>query len=213
MLARANNIAGNVPRGCAGGRSRSGGFCRRSRHDWQPVLEALSVLEARQAAVQKEMQALRESAACQLEASRQAVAKKDEEIAGIRAASAAAAFQFQRQNSALAGRAALASKKAKRAKSVGLQAKAAARLAQISVEEMKTELQGAVSALVAKEDEGARLRRRVADLEAKLEESERTSLATSDMARQQELLLNEAAVVIRSQMKHRPTGRDPVGGG
>eukprot|EP00927_Polykrikos_kofoidii_P004956 TRINITY_DN1195_c0_g1_i2.p1 TRINITY_DN1195_c0_g1~~TRINITY_DN1195_c0_g1_i2.p1 ORF type:complete len:152 (-),score=29.41 TRINITY_DN1195_c0_g1_i2:258-713(-) len=100
MLARANNIAGNVPRGCAGGRSRSGGFCRRSRHDWQPVLEALSVLEARQAAVQKEMQALRESAACQLEASRQAVAKKDEEIAGIRAASAAAAFQFQRQHAA-----------------------------------------------------------------------------------------------------------------
>mmetsp|Transcript_87128 Transcript_87128/g.249671 ORF Transcript_87128/g.249671 Transcript_87128/m.249671 type:complete len:208 (+) Transcript_87128:2-625(+) len=158
--------------------------------DWSAVLEALGALEARQAGARAEMGALQRRLEGRADAVAGTRAAHEREVAGLRAAQAAAAVQFERRGRALAASAAQARRLCSRARGSSLRACAAVGQARTDAEAARARLQAADSALDAKCVGQEKLRRRVLELERQLE-------AQNLLSRQQSVVLDEAASVLR----------------
>eukprot|EP00448_Togula_jolla_P005411 CAMPEP_0170616004 /NCGR_PEP_ID=MMETSP0224-20130122/25642_1 /TAXON_ID=285029 /ORGANISM="Togula jolla, Strain CCCM 725" /LENGTH=185 /DNA_ID=CAMNT_0010941779 /DNA_START=39 /DNA_END=596 /DNA_ORIENTATION=+ len=164
---------------------------------WRDVAEALAHLESKQSAVRKELFTLRSVACKRLEQARGALELRDEELASVRAAKAAAAVEFTRQQQKLAWRLADSTHEARRAKRSALASKARLCQERSELRDGQVELRSAKSALDAQNQENARLRARMAELEKRLDQGAAEAAAAQSLVRKQAALLDEAAAALQ----------------
>eukprot|EP00443_Scrippsiella_acuminata_P066394 CAMPEP_0115415176 /NCGR_PEP_ID=MMETSP0271-20121206/22962_1 /TAXON_ID=71861 /ORGANISM="Scrippsiella trochoidea, Strain CCMP3099" /LENGTH=256 /DNA_ID=CAMNT_0002839501 /DNA_START=51 /DNA_END=822 /DNA_ORIENTATION=+ len=158
--------------------------------EWRLVLDSLQSLENRQAAARAELQSLHRKLQNRAEAAAAVQAVHEQEIAGLRAAQAAAVVQFERRSRALAAHASRARQMSSRARTVSLKARVAVQQARADAEAAEAQVQAANSVLAARAAERTKLRARVEELERKLE-------AQSLLGRRQATLLDDAAEALR----------------
>merc|ERR1712086_668879 len=120
------------------------------------------------------------------------------ELSGIRAAQAAAHFQFERQGRALVARAVVAGRQAKRARSMALKSRAEIVCTRSALAASHAELKSAVDTLSARDAENRHLRAHVSSLDKQLAQSQEAVGSIRGYAQEQEQLLDEAVVAITS---------------
>uniref|UniRef100_A0A7R9ZYW4 Uncharacterized protein n=1 Tax=Pyrodinium bahamense TaxID=73915 RepID=A0A7R9ZYW4_9DINO len=165
---------------------------------WSRVCEALDALESRQAAARKELQVVREAVARSQDEAKAAEARWGAELAGLRTFKAASTVELQRQNRALAGRAARATRQSTRAASCCARACAVARRARAKEEDAVGQLRGIEALLEVRDSQSVRLQKRLSELERCLEGKSRTLTATRALALRQEALLDEVVALVHS---------------
>lgn len=161
--------------------------------DWGAVLQALEVLEARQTRTRLEVEELKAHAARRLAL---AGREYEEEIAGLRAAQATSAIQFERQSRALARHASVATRQSSAARKVAKRSSSLLQRARAEGERMRLELSSAHSTLALREREAQRLRKRVGKLEDQLVIEARSARDARAIVGKHADLLDEVARVL-----------------
>lgn len=165
---------------------------------WSAVCSALDALQERQRAARTELRELHDVTRSRQRAAAALEARREEEIAALRASRAASEVQLQRQCRQLASHAALARRRSARAASLCDRARTTARHARSATRAVRGELGGALSRMAAQDAENSMLRKRLVELEKSVRERSRALSTVRDLASRQEALLDEVSVMVHA---------------